>query len=425
MSKLRIIVTGLIAQHPRLGGVTWDYLQYVLGLKRLGHDVHYFEDSGEWPYNLDGGTNGDQWVAHDCRPNLEYLSRVMSRYELADRWAYHFPIKSHWYGIPDRKRREVIASADLLINISGTLEHPEYYRAIPRLIYIDSDPVFTQIKLKLPEGYEHFQKRVAAHDLWFSFGEHFSDQIPDTDYHWRPTRQPIVLSEWQISQPRRDVFTTIMSWTSYKPLVFNNQKFGQKDIEFKRFLDLPALVGRDVLEVALGAIRHANWEIDDVRSPNGMAPAVRNRTISTVDEFLGKAGWCTVDAYQICDDLDTYRQYIESSKAEWSIAKNGYVTGRAGWFSCRSACYLAAGKPVVVQDTGFSEVLPVGEGILVFQTVEEAAAAIHQVQFDYQRHSKAARRIAEEYFDSDQVLTSLVEQAYNSDVSNDVEAGFL
>ena len=415
MSKLRIIVTGLIAQHPRLGGVSWDYLQYALGLARLGHDVYYFEDSGEWPYSFDGGPTGDQWIAHDCRPNLDYLARVMSRFELADRWAYHFPIKPQWFGLPDRKRQELIASADLLINVSGTLEHPAHYRRIPRLVYIDSDPVFTQIKLSLPRGHEDFQTRVAAHDVWFSFGEHFSDQVPETGHRWRPTRQPIVLSEWRTSRPGRNVFTTVMSWTSYKPLGYRGKKFGQKDVEFKRFLDLPARVGEDVLEVALGATRHTNWESDNAELPTGFAAAVRSHPAWTVEQLLGAAGWRTVDANQACSDLDTYRDYIESSKAEWSVAKNGYVAGQAGWFSCRSACYLAAGKPVVVQDTGFGAVLPVGEGILPFQTVEEAAAAIHQVKANYQKHAKAARAIAEEYFDSGRVLGRFVEEAMTAE----------
>src|SRR5262245_34507537 len=141
-SSLRIIVTGLIAQHPTLGGVAWDYLQYAAGLARLGHDVYYFEDSGEWPYNLDGGPTGNDWVARDCTSNVEHLANIMSRFGLAERWAYRFPINSQWFGLPDGKRTAVLDSADLLINVSGTLEHPHQYREVARLAYIDSDPVF-------------------------------------------------------------------------------------------------------------------------------------------------------------------------------------------------------------------------------------------------------------------------------------------
>src|SRR6476619_2101263 len=148
--SLRIVVTGLIGQHPRLGGVAWDYLQYVVGLRKLGHDVHYVEDSGEWPYLAEGGDSRDDWIAHDCSPNVEHLARVMKRFGLENRWAYRFPIKPRWFGMPHRRRRDVLATADLLLNVSGTLKRPQDYRHIPRLAYIDSDPVFTQVKLSLP-----------------------------------------------------------------------------------------------------------------------------------------------------------------------------------------------------------------------------------------------------------------------------------
>lgn len=390
-SKLRIVVTGLIAQHPRLGGVAWDYLQYAAGLARLGHDVYYFEDSGEWPYSLDGGPSGNDWVLRDPAPNLAHLSAVLSRYGLGEKWAYRFPLNARWFGLGNRQLREVIETADLLINVSGTLKRPADYRCIPRLAYIDSDPVFTQIKLELKRGCLKFQKRFAAHDVFFTFG----DRIPETNSRraWLNTRQPIILSEWNPAAPHRDVFTTVMSWTSYKPLKFRRARYGQKDVEFKRFLELPVKVKPAVLEVALGGGHHLKWQTHDAA-------------------LLQRTGWRVVDPMKVCGDLDSYRHYIESSKAEWSVAKNGYVAGQSGWFSCRSACYLAAGRPVVVQDTGFG--LPTGEGILKFSSVEEAAAGIREVEADYSRHEKAARAIAEEYFDSDKVLSHLLDRAMTS-----------
>jgi hypothetical protein len=418
-STLRIIVTGLIAQHPLLGGVTWDYLQYVVGLDWIGHDVYYFEDSGQYPYNLDGGKSGEDWVVYDPTLNVTYLNRVLSRYNLGDKWAYRFPIKSEWYGLPAEKRDEIINSADLLINVSGTLETPENYRQIPRLVYIDSDPVFTQIKLKLPAGQEDFQRRAACHDVFFSFGECLPAKVPITNYDWRPTRQPIVLSEW--AQPSltkfRDVYTTVMSWTSYKPLTYGNQTYGQKDIEFKRFIELPKLVDTVKLEVALGKVQHGNWETRDKNLSPAMQELIRSRPQISPSELLTETGWQIVDATEKLNDLDSYRDYILSSKAEWSVAKNAYVLGQTGWFSCRSACYLASGKPVVVQDTGFSSVLPVGDGILPFRNLEEATSAIRQIEKNYNHHSKAALDIARQYFDSDKILTSLVDEAINAKIS--------
>jgi hypothetical protein len=380
-SKLRIIVTGLIAQYP-LGGVTWDYFQYVLGLARLGHDVYYLEDTGQWPYNpVDGG------LGKDCAFNVDYLAGIMARFALDGHWAYRFPWRSQWFGLSDEKRREVIQTADLLINISGTLERPDEYRQVRRLAYIDSDPVFTQVKLA--RGQMDFQKLVDRHDVHFSFGECLSPAIPVTGHYWRPTRQPVVLSEWHPATSYRDVFTTVMNWTSYKPVVYGNQSYGQKDVEFIRFGDLPSLVAPTVLEIAVNA----------------------GKTRKTPRQLLARKGWHVVDPADVCPDFDSYRHYVETSKAEWSVAKNGYVLGQPGWFSCRSACYLAAGRPVVVQDTGFSHVLPVGEGLLPFTTVTEAVAAIKEVEAHYARHAKAARDIAEAYFSADTVLTRLVEEA--------------
>jgi hypothetical protein len=399
-SRLRIVVTGLIAQHPRLGGVTWDYVQYAAGLARLGHDVYYLEDSGQWPYRLAGPGPDGTWIAHDPSANVEHLAATMERFGLGDRWAYRFPIRPRWYGMPHRRRREVLASADLLLNVSGTLKRPEDYRQVPRLAYVDSDPVFTQVKLNLPRGQRKFARRLAAHDVFFSFGERLSQDVPATPYRWLPTRQPVLLDEWRPERPHGEAFTTIMSWTSYPPLRFGGRSFGQKDVELRRFLDLPQRAPGVELEVALGGTRHLEWEA----STNGHRPA-------TPAALLERTGWRVVDAARAGGDVESYRAYVEGSKGEWSVAKNGYVEGQAGWFSCRSACYLAAGRPVVVQDTGFRGVLPTGEGIVAFATEDEAVAGLEDVQARYAAHARAAREIAVEEFGSDRVLTRLVEDA--------------
>jgi hypothetical protein len=412
-SSLRIIVTGLIAQHPLLGGITWHYLQYILGLVHLGHDVYYFEDSGEFPYNFDGGSTGSDWVVRDCAYNVEYLEKIMCRAGLENRWAYRFPLRAQWFGLSDQQRTAVIQSTDLLINVSGTLEHPEDYRRIPRLLYVDTDPVVTQIKLTLDGG--DFRQRVDAHDLHFSFGECLSAAVPATGHYWRPTRQPIVLSEWRPLMSHGDVFTTVMNWTSYKPLRYRGQTYGQKDMEFTRFLELPRKVAPTAMEVTLGRTEHPEWQAKDASLPLSLGGLARGKTRLTPRDMLIHSGWRVADAVQACGDLDSYRYYIESSKAEWSVAKNAYVLGRPGWFSERSACYLAAGRPVVAQDTGFAGALPVGEGILPFNTLEEAVAAIHEVESRYARHAKVAREISEEYFDSDKILDQLIAVAISSD----------
>ncbi|MBN2182869.1 MAG: hypothetical protein JW715_13240 [Sedimentisphaerales bacterium] len=385
MSKFRIIVTGLIAQYP-LGGVVWDYIQYVLGLRRLGQDVYYFEDTQQWPYNPQEGG-----VAKDCSYNVEYLSNVMSHFGLDENWAYCFPWKSQWFGLTVGKRKEIIESADILINVSGVLAEPQKYRTVKKLVYIDSDPVFTQIKLA--RGQKDFKKLVNLHDIHFSFGESiaYSKDIPETGYDWLPTRQPIVLSEWRSQKANRDVFTTVMNWTSFNDVEFNGKIYGQKDTEFKNFADLPSRVSPAVLEIAINT----------------------GKTRRTPKDMLRHNGWRVVNPDVACHDFKSYKNYIQTSKAEFSVAKNGYVIGQSGWFSCRSGCYLAAGKPVVVQETGFSKILPTGKGIIPFSDMDEAVNGIQQVQAKYQEHSKAAQEIADEYFDSDKVLGNLLEKIMN------------
>jgi hypothetical protein len=383
-SGLRIIVTGLIGQYP-LGGVAWDYVQYVVGLARLGHDVYYLEDTGQWPYNPDeGGVSGDPGFT------VPYLEGVMSRFGFEERWAYRFPWGPRWFGMPERRRDEVIASADLLINVSGTLPRAAEYRdaaSRARFAYLDSDPVFTQVKLV--RGQHDFRRLVDAHDVHFSFGEVLGDAIPDTGHHWRPTRQPVLLDEWHPAPTRRDAFTTVMNWTSYKPVTWDGLRLKQKDVEFERFLDLPGKVKPTVLEIALA----------------------KGKTRRPPRDRLSGAGWRIVDPSLVCPDPESYRDYVAGSTAEWSVAKNGYVNPPSGWFSCRSACYLASARPVVLQDTGFSSVLPVGIGLLAFSSLQEATDAIREVESNWECHSRAARAIAEQHFDSNTILTRLVEEA--------------
>jgi hypothetical protein len=380
MNSLRVIVSGLIAQYP-LGGVAWDYVQYAAGLQRLGHDVFYFEDTGQWPFNpLEGG------VSKGCEFNVRYLKNVMERFGLKDRWAYRFPWESRWFGLPEEERTDILRTADLLINVSGTLDRPEEYRQIPLLVYIDSDPVFTQIKLA--KGQPGLKRLLDLHDVHFSFGETVHERWPADPVDWIPTRQPVLLEEWFTEQSPREVFTTVMNWTSYKPIEHEGRKYGQKDVEFMKFIDLPSTVDQ-VLEIAVNA----------------------GKIHSTPNDLLSHRGWQVVDPDVVCPDVDSYRNYITRSAAEWSVAKNGYVEGTPGWFSCRSACYLAAGRPVVVQDTSFGKILPTGEGLLSFRTVEEAAEGIRKVAADYGRHARAARDIASAYFDARSVLERMLERA--------------
>jgi len=407
---MKIIVTGLIAQHYTLAGVTWDYLQYLVGFKQLGNEVYYFEDSGEWPYNIDGGVSGNEWIATDCDKNIEYLNSILKRFDLADRWAYYFPTKAKWFGLSNAKRKSVIETADMLINVSGTLAKLDKYSSIKKLVYIDSDPGFTQVKLKI--GLKKFIKRVSAHNIHFTFGETLPEYLNDPAYKWKPTRSPIVLSEWTPVKNHRDAYSTIMNWISYKPLKYSRKRYNQKDVEFIKYLDLPKNFTDLSFEVALAKIYPKNWKL----SVEKYLPLMdlTSDQISTPSELLSQFNWKVVDPDEECNDIDSYRNYISQSKGEWSVAKGGYVVSESGWFSCRSACYLAAGRPVIVQNTGFDKVLPSGEGILAFNNLNEAVEAVRKVESNYSLHTKRAREIAVEYFDSNKLLTKLIEQSFES-----------
>ena len=388
-SKLRIIVSGLLAQYP-LGGVTWDYLQYVLGLVRLGHDVYYIEDSEQWPYDARAGGLG-----RSGDTNAAYLAEVMRHFGIGDRWAYRFPggslqsgevFPERWFGLSDAQRRDVLDSADLIINVSSGIGEPSRYRGISRLVYVDTDPVFTQIRAVQDRK---FRQHLDEHDLHFSYGQCPSPDVPETGHRWLPMRKPVALEEWHPDAARRDVFTTVLNWTSYGNVVWCGRCYGQKDDEFPAYLGLPERVAPTRLELAIGA----------------------GKTRRTPRRQLEDGGWYLVDPMDVCPDLWSYRNYIESSAGEWTVAKGGYVLGRSGWFSGRTACYLAAGRPVVVQDTGFGAVLPVGRGLLAFRTLDEAAAGIREVSADWERHAKAARAIAEAYFDAAALVQRIIDLA--------------
>lgn len=387
--RLRVVVAGLIGQYP-IGGVTWDYIQYLLGLRELGHEVTYLEDSEQWPFNPDEGGMG-----REAEYNAAYLDRAMKHFGFEGHWAYRFPggalptgevFPERWYGLPDARRREVLESADLLINVSSGVGSPENYRGVSRLAYVDTDPVFTQIRAVQDEN---FRAHLDAHDAHFTYGECRSEAVPETGHQWRPMRKPIAISEWNPATSHRDVYTTVMNWTSYDDVSWEGRSYAQKDREFEPYLDLPGRVAPSVLELAIGDGKTR-------RAPR--------------DELL-RHGWRLVDPMQACGDWESYRRYIETSKGEWTVAKGGYVVGQMGWFSGRTACYLAAGRPVVVQDTGFAALIPVGEGILTFRTLEESVEALRAVEGDWKRHARAARDIAAEYFDAPKLVQRLTGEA--------------
>jgi hypothetical protein len=386
---MRILVTGLIGQYA-FGGVAWDYLQYVLGFQALGHDVWYLEDTGAWAYDP-----VKQEPSADCAYNVNYLDRVMRAFDLGDRWIYRNEADGRFHGAPgDAGADALIREADVLINVSGACWLRDATALIPRKLFVDGDPMFTHIGLAT-RARQDYVDRVLAHDEHWTFGLNVGAAdclVPTAGLRWRPTIQPVALDWWSRNLlPRtaghvaRGAWTTVMNWASYEPQEFDGAAYGQKDIEFLRFLDLP---------------RHTNEKF-----VLAMGQGIGRKRPT---EDLESRGWSIIEPDVHLPDFATYHDFLFHSKAEWSIAKNGYVKSRSGWFSCRSACYLALGKPVVVQDTGWTRHLPAGEGLLGFSSLDDAATAIDRVAADYAKHSAAARAFAGKYLDATTVCADLL-----------------
>ena len=388
---MQIIVTGLIATYP-LGGVSWDYLQYIQGLHLLGHDVFYLEDTGNWVYNPELGT-----FTEDCSFNLQYLDAVLT-FAVGPgtrrRWSFRSPI-GEYFGLTEREIETVCNQANLFINVSGCCWLRDRYQGCARKLYIDTDPLYTQYQLEAmrrgtaTKDQAYSVNLIRNHDLFFTFAENISDPsccIPSCGLTWHTTRQPIVLENWPFTfTPTAPALTTVMSWKNDVTLPsIGGETYGGKDVEFLKFMHLPSRVSV-TMEIAL----------------SGAAPF----------DQLRHNGWQVVNGYEKSSTMEVYQNYLSSSRGEWSIAKNAYVASRSGWFSTRSAAYLALGKPVVVQDTGFRPYYPVGEGLFDFATINEAVAAIENIESDYRRHCEAARSIAESHFGADAVITRLLRDA--------------
>jgi hypothetical protein len=382
--RLRIIVLGYIVRGP-LGGLAWHHLQYVMGLAQLGHDVYFLEDSDDYPSCYDPGRH-----VTDKNPayGLRFATRAFARIGLGRRWAYFDAHTSRWFGPCADSIRDVCSSADLLLNVSGVNPLRPWLTEVPVRAFVDTDPVFTQVRhLTKPDA----RYLASQHTSFFTFGEnvgHWGSTIPNDGFPWQPTRQPVVLDVWPVTPGcPQGKFTTVLQWESYPAAELDGVRYGMKAEGFRPYINLPEKTGA-ILELAVGG-------------PS--APRV----------LLANRGWVVRNPLELTRDPWTYQRYIQQSKAEFSVAKHGYVVTRSGWFSERSAVYLASGRPVVVQETGFSAWMHTGLGAIGFSTPDEALAGIEEITRRYDLHYRAAREIAEEYFDARKVLHHLVEGAMN------------
>lgn len=381
---------GFIGLYPT-GGVTWDYIQYVLGLQQLGHDVFYIEDTNQYPRFQ---TAGKAW--NDASDSVNYLQQTMEKFGLQHRWAYRDITGGHCYGLSVSQLKVICSTADVFINISASTFLRDEYLAIPCRILIDSDPMFTQIdyfnETKNKDTDRSKMKFVVQnHTHYFTFGENIAEEdckIPTFNFNWIPTRQPVCMNYWTQQEPLKKpaVFTSIMNWSVKKSFVYDEQQWGQKNIELEKFITIPAAFPEAEFKLMITGIEKEK------------------------EAWLKKMGWHLLDALQNITNTANYQTFINTSTAEFSIAKETYVKSNSGWFSCRSACYLAAGKPVVTQDTQWSKYIPAGHGLFAFTDIPSAVEALHKVKANTAKHAKAAREIASAYFDSNKVLNKLLLQ---------------
>ncbi len=349
----RIVVAGSLAQRACRGGHTWVFLQYLLGFRRLGFDVLFLD-----------------WMTPEMGPGAEasrYSRAVMERFGLQDHYCLMDAEGEAISGINRRHAIERTTASLLLININGFLADGQMWRE------------------------QGLHDAFAGHEIFVTIAEKIGRpgcRIPTCGLEWVTTRQPVVLDQWPSRPGQGGAFTSIGAWRGpFAPIEFDGTSFGLRVHEFRKFAGLPKLT-RQKFEIAL--------EIHDTE--------VGDR------ELLRQGGWRLLDPLAVAGSPDDYRDFIGRARAELMVAKGMYVETRGGWFSDRSACYLASGRPVIAQDTGLAGLYPLGDGLLAFHTLEEATAAVESVSADYSRHARAAREIAEAEFGSDRVLTALLER---------------
>jgi hypothetical protein len=377
-----IVGSGFVAQYPQAGGVLSVVLQYLLGLRRLGCQACWLELL--WPEGGDDHARIRTLFAQLAAFGLERDCCLI--YFPHSQWPEDSPDRE-WYGMTEAQFRRYCAEADLLLDLCASVRPRDLLASARRTAFLDLDPGFMQ--LWMPLG-----TMELPHDVFFTVGHNIGRPdcpVPTGGIDWHPFWPPVDLEVWQTAATEAaGPFSTVSQWWGYLPTSYNGEVYdGSKRTEFLRFLDLPAVTGQP-FELALN-----------------LAPVGDDED----QQLLTAKGWRVVDAHQVAGDFAMYRGYIQRSRAEFSVAKPGYVKTQCGWLSDRSVCYLAAGRPVLVQDTGVGAILPIGRGLLSFTTLDQAVAGIEELRRHYRQHSQAARELAQEYFAADKVLERLLRDA--------------
>ena len=388
-SRPKVVVLGILFWYP-LAGVTYQFLHYLIGLRNLGYDPYYVEASASWVYDPE---------LHDLTPdalrNIAAVAPSLEAHGFGDRWAFpgNYPGGAA-AGLAPERLPALYREAVGILNVTGQELTPEQMEC-PRRVYVETDPGSSQIRVA--EGDPKTITALDAHDIHFSFGENLGADdcpLPLGKYSWLPTRQPVVTDLWRAieTRPRWDRhgrhYTTIATWQNpaWKNITHAGETYyWSKDREFEKILELPLA-------------RVVPFEL-------------ATRVSGDVEERLAGCGWIVERSNEVSRDTASYQSYIASSRGEFTVAKDLVVRLRTGWFSDRSACYLAAGRPVITSETGFSKVLPTGRGLFGWSTRDDILAAVDTIEGDYDASRQAAGEIAEEHFGAERVLDSLMTRA--------------
>ena len=380
-SKKTVLVLHLAGQIP-MAGIAWQALHYVLGLRRLGYDVWYVEDSGANPYDP-----RQQSIVEDCSYNVGFVKAMMERFDLGDRWAYWDASNDIVHGISKERLMALYGEASALFNLCGATRLREEHLKCPVRVFVDTDPVFEQVKVA--SGNQDSLDYLGMHTHHFTYGENLGNPdcpVPMAVFNWQKTRPPVLVDLWDAGcVAAGNYFTSIATWENKgKDIKVGEETYRwSKHVNFLKFLDLP----RQLMQ----PFRLA------------MSPPT-----AEVEARVREGGWDIVDPVPVSADMQSYRDYVVNSRGEFTVAKDIYVRPNSGWFSDRSVCYLAAGRPVITQETGFSKFIDTGKGLFAFSTLEEIREAVARINADYAQHSIGAIEVAYEFFDADAVLRKMV-----------------
>lgn len=388
MKRKKLIAVGFMAQCP-IAGVIWQHLHYIVGLQRLGHEVYYIEDTLRPFYNpvlFDWGDDYSYGAAN--------LAKLAIQFGFEGRWglrARHTPDQD-CIGLSKARLLELYKEADAILNICGAQELNEDMLQNPHLLYIESDPAVEQIKVD--QGHQPTIDCLRRQHRLFTFGEEIGTKhfpVPLHGFQWLPTRQPIVTDLWDTAAPAfgSALFTSIANWSTAgtKDIEWRGDTYlWSKSLEFLKFIEAPVLSGE----------------------PFELATDIPDQAAA---ELFRKNNWRLLSPTAMSADYELYRRYIQGSKGEFTAAKDQYVRLHTGWFSDRSACYLAAGRPVITQETGFTKHYGQQRGLFAFQNPGEIVEAVKAINADYPSHCRAAREVAKEYFEAEKVLASLLDRA--------------